>query len=178
MLSIPSSCFLITYYVRTYSPQVLDPQFHKLLSNLATQQLLCNRLAEDGLKPIIKALSVNANAGRQVRGLTITCTITYTMAHTLHAPPSSYSLQPATQTDMPIAPLRHTACPWQWVSTTTFVLVLTIWDSAVEDTVVNQNHTRDSELDGLDEESREAGPSLYRRTLSRAFAWGGYEVAA
>jgi len=39
------------------------------LSNLATQQLLCNRLAEDGLKPIIKALSVNANAGRQVRGL-------------------------------------------------------------------------------------------------------------
>ena len=69
MLSIPSSCFLITYYVRTYSPQVLDPQFHKLLSNLATQQLLCNRLAEDGLKPIIKALSVNANAGRQVRGL-------------------------------------------------------------------------------------------------------------
>mgnify|MGYP004297093501 FL=1 len=74
--------------------------------------------------------------------------------------------------------LRRTACPWQWVSTTTFVLVLTIWDSAVEDTVVNQNHTRDSELDGLDEESRQASPSLYRRTLSRAFAWGGYEVGA
>ena len=55
-----------------YSPQVLDPQFHKLLSNLATQQLLCNRLAEDGLKPIIKALSINANAGRQVRGLHLT----------------------------------------------------------------------------------------------------------
>ena len=93
MLSIPSSCFLITNYVRTYSPQVLDPQFHKLLSNLATQQLLCNRLAEDGLKPIIKALSVNANAGRQVRGLHHTLhPLAYTLAYTLVSTRSSYGL--------------------------------------------------------------------------------------
>ena len=67
------SSYLLTYFSTTHNSriylQVLDPQFHRLLSNLATQQLLCNRLAEDGLKPIIKALSVNANAGRQVRAI-------------------------------------------------------------------------------------------------------------
>jgi hypothetical protein len=66
--------------------------------------------------------------------------------------------------------------PWQWVSTTTFVLVLTIWEMAVEDTVVN--HTRGSELNGLDEEPREASPSMYRKRLSRALGWGGYEAGA
>ena len=63
-----------------WDKKVLDAQFHRLLSNFTTQQLLCNRLAEDGLKPIIRPLSVNADAGRQ------------------------------------------------WVSTTTFVLSLTIWE--------------------------------------------------
>ena len=66
---VPTLSLALYYSLLTVYSQVLDPQFHKLLSNLATQQLLCNRLAEDGLKPIIKALSVNANAGRQVRGL-------------------------------------------------------------------------------------------------------------
>ena len=64
-----------------------------MLSNLATQQLLCNRLAEDGLKPIIKALSVNANAGRQVRGLHHTLhPLAYTLAYTLVSTRSSYGL--------------------------------------------------------------------------------------
>ena len=63
-----------------WDKKVLDAQFHRLLSNFTTQQLLLNRLAEDGLKPIIRPLSVNADAGRQ------------------------------------------------WVSTTTFVLSLTIWE--------------------------------------------------
>jgi len=56
------------------------------------------------------------------------------------------------------------------------VLVLTIWEMAVEDTVVN--HMRGSELDGLDEEPREASPSMYRKRLSRALGWGGYEAGA
>lgn len=63
-----------------WDKKVLDAQFHRLLSNFTTQQLLCNRLTEDGLKPIIRPLSVNTDAGRQ------------------------------------------------WVSTTTFVLSLTIWE--------------------------------------------------
>ena len=40
------------------------------------------------------------------------------------------------------------------------------------------NHTRGSELDGLDEEPREASPSMYRKRLSRALGWGGYEAGA
>jgi len=55
---------------------VLDANFHRLLSNISTQQLICYRLAEDGLKAYIKPMSVNEQAGDQwVSTTTIVLTV-------------------------------------------------------------------------------------------------------
>ena len=67
--------------------RVLDANFHRLLSNISTQQLICSRLFEDGLRAHVKPISVNAQAGDQ---WVSTTTILVTIAIWGEAHDSSY----------------------------------------------------------------------------------------
>ena len=68
-----------------WEAKFFNPHYHRFLSSIPNQQLLCDRLAEQGLKAHVKPLSVNVPVGDE-------------------------------------------AVAMQWVSTTTLLLTLTIWE--------------------------------------------------
>lgn len=62
-----------------WDKRILDCRYHKLLSNMQTQQLLCSRLERDGLRADIKALCGNREAQNHQWVATTTFILTVTI---------------------------------------------------------------------------------------------------
>ena len=78
-----------------WDKSIHDARLHRLLSSLSNQQVLCNRLADEGLKAHIKPISVNAPAGDDHWVSTTTLLLTVTIWEPTHLLDAQHSVDGA-----------------------------------------------------------------------------------
>lgn len=69
-----------------WDAKLLMPRYHRFLSSIPNQQLLCDRLAEQGLKAQVKPLSVNVPVGDEATAVQWVATTTLLLTLTIWEP--------------------------------------------------------------------------------------------
>lgn len=69
-----------------WDAKILNPQYHRLLASIPNQQLMVDRLREDGLKAHVKPLSVNVPVGDEATAMQWVATTTLLLTLTIWEP--------------------------------------------------------------------------------------------